>query len=608
MPPKPISRRFGLASLVVGFLLSAGLALGCERDSVLTGELPQGVETRAAATDLPAGASVVVSGYDVQAFWSRLKGTRLYERLAAVQGVREAFAPLAEMQVEFEAETGLPLDEETVMNLLGGKFDFGFYGPLPGDRADILLLAEIEDEAAARAILERVETRLEAEKGARFVEAEIAGRTVRTASNAEGEEVVFYLLDEGRLRMSTTGARLEQALGGEGTGETMVDVEAYVDVLRRLPDATLTLWVDQRAIVDAGRAAIAQADTAAGAGERSAADEERLAAAATAFEEYNVVRDFGMGVFWTEAGIRSDIYTRFLEDRREEVTEMLTKAPAEVRSIAFQPVGTLLYGAFNTLDARLLYEQLTRYAVDATRIQMDVEGTPDSMRADTLVQRNIARFEAATGLDLENDILSWVGDEVSFSITGVDRSGFFPLPEIALAVASRDEGRARAFFQKAEALLADAARERASVVVAWQGEDYQGQTIRYAPTPLGEGLAISYVVTGDFAIVASKPALARQMLDARTGRAEALPSNPDFGALTGFYPQQVNAIAFVDVEGILTETQGLMGALGPMTGASADTASTAHQVIEALKNAPRLGAYAEAEDGALFTHVLLEVR
>ncbi|MGH7563163.1 MAG: DUF3352 domain-containing protein [Gemmatimonadota bacterium] len=607
MPRYPTPRRIGLVSLVAGLLLSAGLAFACNRDSTTTDEPPQGVETRAVATDLPAGASVVVSGHDLQAFWTRLKGTQLYQQLAAIQGVRETFAPLAAAQQDFETDTGLALDEETVMNLLGNKFDLGFYGPLPEDRADLLLLAEVEDEEAARAVLEGAEARLAEEKGARFSETQIGGKTVRMATNAEGEDVVFYVLEGGRLTMSTTRPRLAQALGGEDAGETMADVQDYLDVLEKLPEASITMWVDQRAIREASRAALAEADSLAADSQDPAAEGKRRAAAA-AFAEYNIVRDFGMGLFWTESGIRSDIYTRFLEGRGAELEEMLTRAPTEVRSIAFQPMGTLLYGAVTTLDPRLIYEQLRRYAVDATRIQMEVEGTPDSMRADSLIQGNIAAFERSTGLDIENDILAWMGEEISFSMTGVDESGFFPLPEFALVVASRDEGKARAFFQKAEGLLVDAARQRASVPVSWQGEEYQGQTIRYAPTPLGEGLAISYVVTSDFAIVASKPALAKAMLDARTGRAEALPSNPDFGALTEFYPQQVNAIGFVNVERIMTETQGLMGTIGSMTGASADSASTTGQVLEALKSAPRFGVYAEADEGGLFTHTLLEVR
>ena len=52
-----------------------------------------------------------------------------------------------------------------------------------------------------------------------------------------------------------------------------------------------------------------------------------MAAAATALEEYNVVRDFGVGIFWSDAGIRSDVFTRFLEDRRPELAATSSSAP-----------------------------------------------------------------------------------------------------------------------------------------------------------------------------------------------------------------------------------------------------------------------------------------
>ena len=63
------------------------------------------------------------------------------------------------------------------------------------------------------------------------------------------------------------------------------------------------------------------------------------------------------------------------------------------------------------------------------------------------------------------------------------------------------------------------------------------------------------------------------------------------------------------LEELMTQIQGLMGTFGPMTGASPDSASTTNQVLEALKNAPRVGAYAQAEgDEGLRTHIHLEIR
>ncbi|HUP01368.1 MAG TPA: DUF3352 domain-containing protein [Gemmatimonadota bacterium] len=601
----PSIRRFG-AVLVV-----CALGVTCGRDAADEPDRPAGIQTRAVATALPAGATVVVSGFDLRSFWSRLEASRLYQELQAVEGVHTALAPLAESRREFEAETGLPLNEETLMTLFGEKFDLGFYGTLAEDRADLLLVAEVADEARARTILQTLETRVAQEEGASFQDEEIAGKSIRVATTAEGEQVLFYLLEDDRLTISTTQNRLQAALmlAEDGEGEAMSESEAYTEVLRKLPEATIAVYVDQRAVREAAQRAAADTTRVGGSPDEQL-QRERLAAATSVLEQYDPVRSTAVGIYWTDSGIRGDVYARFTEGERSAIVEMLSRSPSAIRSLTFQPVGTLLYGAINSIDARALYDELTNYAVDATRIQIGVKNTPDSLRADSLVASQIAAFEAETGIDVEEDILSWVGEEAAFAITGVDRSGFFPLPETAFTIATRNSERSREFLSEMEGLVTETARTRASIPLAWQSETYEGQTIRYAPTPLGEGLSVAYVVTDDFVVVASSRGLARRMLAAREGSADALPSNPNFSAMTRFYPQQVSALGFVNVEQILTEVQSLMSTYGEMTGgaAAADTASTTGQVIAALKNAPRLGFYSAADEGGVFGHFLLEVQ
>ena len=67
---------------------ASALLAACRRDGPAEADLPAGVRTRAVATGLPAGAGVVVSGYDVEGFWTRLQGSRLYKDLNAIEGVR----------------------------------------------------------------------------------------------------------------------------------------------------------------------------------------------------------------------------------------------------------------------------------------------------------------------------------------------------------------------------------------------------------------------------------------------------------------------------------------------------------------------------------------
>lgn len=588
--------------------LTFALLLGCGNDEGETAPAPAGVETRAVATSLPAGATVVVSGYDLEGFWTRLQGTRLYQQLKEIQDVQQTMAPLQESRREIQEEICVRFDEETILSLLGGKFDLGFYGPLPGDRADLLLVAEVEDEGQARTVVEECEAQLVDEKGATFRDEEVGGAQVRVATNREGEEVLFYALEDGRLSVATTLDRMNAAMGvGEAeAGGTMPGVDAYTEVLEKLSNATLVVWIDQQALRQATDAA---ADTTAGA-EAAAQQRERFDAATSALENY-FASALGVGIHWAESGIRSDVYARFPEDGdRSGIMRMLTDTSGEIRSLSYQPESTLLYTSLASFDAQVVYDELYRYAVEATRVQMDVAGTPDSARADSVVAQQLAAVESQLGMDVEDEIVAWIGDEVALSITGVDRTGFFPVPEVALTVAASDVDRARSSLAELEGVVAETARARASIPLQWQEESYEGQTIRYAPTPMGEGLSVAYAVTDPFVLLASSRGLVKRMLDARSGRAQGLPSNPEFGTMTEFYPQQASALGFVNLERVLTEVEGMMSTFGQMSGnaAVADTASTARKTLSALKNAPRLGFYSDADEEGVLSHFLLEVR
>lgn len=239
---------------MVGVTLLATVTLPSCRSEEQGGAPVAGFQTQAVATTLPAGASVVVSGYDVEAFWTRLKGTRLYTELAAIPDVREVFAPIAESQREFQAETGLALDEATLMTIFGRKFDLGFYGQLPKDRADLVLVATLDDEAQAQTLLNTLETRITAEKGVTFADVDLAGTQVRVATR-EGDEVLLYSVSNERLVMATTRERMQGALSLDGEdAQTMASTGDYEAVIQKLPEAAITVYVDQRALRE-GRSA-----------------------------------------------------------------------------------------------------------------------------------------------------------------------------------------------------------------------------------------------------------------------------------------------------------------------------------------------------------------
>ena len=64
--------------------------------------------------------------------------------------------------------------------------------------------------------------------------------------------------------MATTRPRMEGALSlGSDGGETMASAGDYADVIGKLPESTISIYVDQRALKEAAERAAA-ADSAAG--------------------------------------------------------------------------------------------------------------------------------------------------------------------------------------------------------------------------------------------------------------------------------------------------------------------------------------------------------
>ena len=576
------------------------IGLTCGKENAVEAEVPEGMETKAVAMALPAGAQVVVSGYDVESFWSRLKATRLYAELTAIESAADG---LAGMQRKFLEETGLPLDETTVLSVFGRKFDLGYYGPLSDDHADIALIAEVQDEGRVREILAAVEQQVAEEEGATFRDIDYEGTTVRVATSEEQQDVLFHALVDNRLVMSTTESRLKETMdlaADRGGVSTMGDDQDYMTVLGKLPAADITVFVDQRAMQETAiRAAEEQAGLDPG-------EAERVRAATSAFQDFNYARAFAAGVYWTDLGIRSSTYTLLEPGPRRGFARIMGTSSEPARTLDLQPGATLLYFALNTLVPEAIHEELMSFAINATRVQMDVVGKPDSLRANEAVAEKIAEFEREVGISIEDDILSWFDDEASLSITGVDRSGFFPLPEVSIVLTSKDAVRARTLFAKLETQLADAALARASIPVVWQSEEYAGNTIRYAATPVAQ---VAYVVTDEFAMIGSSSGLVKRMLDAKGGQAEALPASAAYQALGDFYAEDVSGIGYIDLERTLTEVESLLETFGPMAGASvADSTSTGRQVLKAFKNISRMGFYSEAEEEGFLGHVLLEVQ
>lgn len=568
------------------------------------------VETEAVASDLPGDAAVVVSVYDLASFWNRLKGTQLYAQLRSIPEVQRKLDPaqnpkLAQGLERFQATAGVPLNEETLFKTLGKKIQIGFY-PNAGDPASqrVVLVADMGDKDALSSILNGLRTRGEGE-GVKFKTESYKGVELTVATDPQGAVRGLYGFHKDKLIASSDQGGIEGAVEAlDGGGATMAKDTLYGRALTHVGEANVTVFVRKsgtRGLIGA----MEKAQQAAG--DTAGARTERML---EAMDKYNIQSAFVAGSNWTDEGLLVRSYSVFdpAAPGANPLREMLSTAPSEVEVVGYFPDSTLGFYAVNFLDAPKIYEFAVSYIKDAA----GAGAAPDAGgEAGASLDQAIAEFERQTGMSIRDDILSWMGKEAALGLNGVVKGGFFPVPELSLAIQATDVARAQAFFTKLEAQLVKTMESsQQGFPLQFQEEDYKGVKVRYAPTPLGEGLAPAYAFHDDYVLVALSNGTLKRMLNAKTGGGQSVGSNAQFKALSDFFPGEANVVGYANTLQLFNEIGSLVSTFQQMSGqqASAETQDTVTRTIEALKNIRAVGAYGVNDKAGVEQRFLVKVQ
>ena len=567
------------------------------------------IETQAVAGDLPAGAAVVVSVYDLESYWTRLKGTQLYTQVRAIPQVDSLLDPAANPKLgqalqQFQAKVGMPLNEQTVFGLLGKKVQVGLYPTVATASADtaqrVVLVADMGDKDALGSILNTLRTEAEG-KGAKFSSEEYRGVELTVASDADGKVSGIYGFHKEKLVASTDQAGIQSAVDAlDGEGGTMAKDTLYSRALTHVGEANVTLFVRQsgmKGLVGAmQKAQEAAGDTAADAGQ-----------VAQLMDKYSIQSATVVGSHWTDDGLLFRSYAMFdpTSSAAAPLREMLQTPPSQVEVVGYFPDSTLGFYSVNFLDAPKVYDFALGYVKDVAGTQAAASGGDAAAQVD----QAIAQFQLASGMDIRTDILGWIGKEAAAGLNGVVKGGLFPVPELAFAIQTTDPARAKAFFDKLEAKLVEAMQQSAQgFPLQFQEEDYKGVKLRYAPTPMGEGLAPAYALHEDYALIALSRGTLKRMLDAKTGAAPGVASNPGFQALSGFFPGEANFVGYANTAQLFTEMGALFTTFQQMGQASGPSQDTVTQVISALKNLQSVGTYGVGDSGGFEQRVLVKIQ
>ncbi len=152
------------------------------------------------------------------------------------------------------------------------------------------------------------------------------------------------------------------------------------------------------------------------------------------------------------------------------------------------------------------------------------------------------------GLDVEKDLLPWIGEEIGFFLM-LDPEGGIPLGEdgafmrLGLVTEVKDQEKVRAGLQELESLLGREA--------GWTFSDREisGLTFRVSRVPEEANLTLGYALVDNFLLLAFDEASLRSLAQARADPGQRLSASEEFQAVLRHLPGSRTALLFLNLEG-----------------------------------------------------------
>lgn len=568
----------------ISILLLAGLLislLGCGKPEALTRQAPL-------ARYMPADTVLFLS---VQL---RPEG----DTLKNWQRIRDAFAHVPTIQeglkeFESEAQENLPFDwKQDVDPWVGRYMAVGIVDlePLWGavsqeaiGTGDIetaveetppppfILAVDVRDREALQSFVEVVRTRMESE-GIAVQESAYEDATIYSFSH-EGNDFFFALREEKVVLASNQRALLEGALERQEPDSLSANPE-FLALLDRLPQDGLAMgYAAYESLRQEMRAAMAESQDipipeAWGAGVRAGgftlqaeADGLRVQVAATL--------DLAA---MAEAGLK-DYYEK-------------TRTPHPGRSLEFMPQETAL--AFTGRDLHGAWElQKSQMQQLSPESYADIQGTLE----DLAVQ---------TGLDIEEDILSWMTGEYALFMapgTGELTAAGIPSFRAGFIFEVGDQEKAQQAMGKIENLLIEQGD------LTFSTQEIEGVEARVVPMLQMLGYLPGYAFVDNFLIIAIDEASFSAAFQAQRDKGDRLASSPEFERVMKALPDKHTGLFYLDFPGLTGFLDNAM-----QEPELSDFRQEAKPMLDLLGGMGMAGAAQEAGDdymiGTMFLHIV----
>lgn len=475
--------------------------------------------------------------------WNELRGSDFWKEFSGLKIWQDSNvqASLQRFQDEFKNNVGFELGEGTLMDLLGKELAIAILPMEEGLQPNILFLAEVGTKTKVTERIFKIVNKLRGEGEAKTERISYgSSEVVHILPNTENDPELYYAI-----------------LGNSfilGIGETQKAIENAIDVTDGKSDNSL-------AKSDAFQSIITNTTLGSNAIGRFYMDFERIGSLMQALSAIpgggalapNVTNAFA--VLQTLGGttvLDKGLYTRIEVTPNKEKMDNQTRAmwdskPASPDSLSLIPSGTYLYSASCSLDVESMW-----------KLWLNNLNGQNPQQAQ-LIQDGINNFEQTMGIKIEEDVLSWVGNEASYVFNEVATGGLFPIPKMALLIKVKDKKAAQKFVDKLvesvnkqTANLGQNADTATAAIAGFQlqmsQENYKGSDLSLLELPfLGKSLAPGYAFVGDFLVISSNAESLKKMIDTYKGDAASIVDDQSFQKAAKVIERKTNQIVYVNM-------------------------------------------------------------
>lgn len=233
----------------------------------------------------------------------------------------------------------------------------------------------------------------------------------------------------------------------------------------------------------------------------------------------------------------------------DEVLKLWTKPPERANTLNYIPAKTVFYTGTTHLDVKGFF--------DSWKKSLGQQGTEPSQA----LLAGLEKLKTEDNIDVEGEIIPYLGDEVAFICSGLSAEGILPEVELTMMIESKNKAKIKVQLEEIirsieKSISAPGGAEgqaEALFKIETEPQTYEGVEITEIKLPLvGAGFQPCYTFIDKFAVLSTSVEGVKKLIDVKEGKIKSLKEDAQYQIIANIVTPKTNQIGYVNIEQALT--------------------------------------------------------